>query len=155
MDHAKEEYEYQHFHFSVRQFKEESNNIFLVMFSNYSYFLFKYFLDRLFIKTTVGNVVGKLLAAILEKLGKNQSPESFEKIKKAIRNNILRESEDILKQFDDKITETFSIPNNALLPEDYLQKYKYTTEDEKNIQDTYNELKNRYSHVSPAHIFCV
>lgn len=32
MDHAKEEYELQHFRFSVRQFEEESNIFFQVIF---------------------------------------------------------------------------------------------------------------------------
>lgn len=103
----------------------------------------------MFIKKTISYKVKKLLNALLEKRVMNDIPErSIENIQKVITNNIIIESENNLKQFDKKITQTFSIPKNICLPEDYIQKLKYTSEDENNLQEAYNELKNRYTHVS-------
>lgn len=152
MDHSKEEYELQHFNFSVRQFKEESNKFFFFYFRGYVFYYFCLFLDRMFIEGTVSTMVKKLLEVFLEK--RILSPEiPIDKIRKAIKNNILKESVDILKQFDEKIIKSFTIPKNVYLPEDYIQKYKYTSEDEQNLQDTYNELKNRYTHVRSFQIY--
>lgn len=122
--------------------------IFFSYFWGYVFYYFCYlFLDKKFIEETVSNKVKELLNVLLEKRVINPKI-SIDIIGKAIKNNILRESVDILKQFDEKITKTFTIPNNVYLPEDYIQKYKYTSEDEKNLEETYNELKNLYTHVS-------
>lgn len=92
----------------------------------------------------------KMFMKVLLEKGVIKTEIVEKKLHKAIKANILLESVDILKEFDEKIAKTFSIPKHVFLPEDYIQKVQYTAEDEKKLEETYNDLKKRYTHVSPS-----